>query len=137
MFEHQRPALERRRNMFRRRFLQPMFLCAALLVFGSASATAQEAPYQEVPEAKGPLKPLPTGVIFIKGAEPSSSDRLTPLPEDAGVVKKVFQDRYFGISWTLPPNWTEDVEGPPPSETGAYLLAQLIPTADYKGPHKG
>lgn len=123
--------------MFRRRLLQPIFLCASLLLSPGVAFAQEEGPWQEVPEAKGPLKPLPTGVILVKGAEPSSSDRLTPVPENAGVTKNVFRNRYFGISWTLPDQWDGGPAGPPPSETGIYVLSQLVPSPSFQSPNKG
>lgn len=81
-----------------------------------------------------PLAKVPTGAILVKGAESSASDSVTPVPETATVVHGVFQDPYFGITYTLPSDWTEEDEGPPPSENGRYVLAQIGPPATKDGP---
>jgi len=72
------------------------------------------------PEAK-----VPQGVILVKGAWSSASDSVTPVPEDRSLTNHVFRDRYFGMTYNLPKNWTEEYEGPPPSDSGRYVLAQL------------
>ena len=72
------------------------------------------------PEAK-----VPAGVILVKGAWASASDSITPVPEGQSVVNNVFRDPYFGISYNLPKNWSEQYEGPPPSDSGRYVLAQF------------
>jgi hypothetical protein len=69
--------------------------------------------------------PLPTGVILVKGAVPSSSDRLTPLPEDGTIKEDSYINRYFGLGWPLPAGFREEFKGPPPSDSGTYVLAQL------------
>jgi hypothetical protein len=135
MREHQRPVLKKGRNMFRRTVLQLTFLCAGL-------AAAQTLPPQNSsPDGDSTPLPtvvrLPTDVILVKGAEPSASDRVTPLPEDGSIVKNVFQNRYFGIRYPLPADWTESYKGPPPSDTGAYIFANILPAATFKGPIKG
>jgi hypothetical protein len=83
------------------------------------------------------LTKIPTGVILVKGAWPSASDSVTPVPEGGTVVKDVFSDPYFGITYTLPMDWTQEYEGPPPSETGRYVLAQIGPPDTDKGPVAG
>jgi hypothetical protein len=80
---------------------------------------------------------VPTGVILVKGAWSSASDSVTPLPEDGNVIGNVFDDRYFGITWTLPPDWTEKYKGPPPSDTGRYVLAEIVPSDTFKGAARG
>src|SRR5258706_916592 len=77
---------------------------------------------QLLPDKPGPL---PTGVILIPGAVPSASDRLTPVPEDGSVSEHLYRNRYFGMAWPLPDGWNEQVKGPPPSDRGTYVLAQL------------
>ncbi len=74
-----------------------------------------------------PQKPgaLPTGVILVKGAVPSASDRTTAVPEDGGVTDHAYRNRYFGMTWPLPDGWSEQVKGPPPSDSGQYVLAEL------------
>ena len=47
------------------------------------------------------------------------------------------RDRYFGMSYTLPSDWTEKYKGPPPSESGRYVLAQLRPADTFKGSDRG
>jgi len=79
---------------------------------------------------------VPQGVIIIKGAWASASDSVTPLPEDGTVANGVFTDRYFGMTYPLPPNWIQKHTGPPPSETGSYVLAQVTPGATFKGPSR-
>lgn len=80
---------------------------------------------------------VPSGVILVKGAWSSASDSTTPLPEDGNVTGNVFRDPYFGISWTLPPDWFERYKGPPPSDSGRYVLAEIVPSDSYKGPVRG
>lgn len=78
---------------------------------------------------------VPAGVILVKGAWSSASDSVTPVPEAATVGQNVFNDPYFGISYTLPGDWTQEYEGPPPSENGRYVLAQIGPPETKTGPN--
>jgi hypothetical protein len=84
-----------------------------------------------------PATKVPTGVILVKGAWSSASDLATPLPEGGGVTNNVFSNQYFGMSYALPPDWTEKYKGPPPSESGRYVLAQISTASSYKGPARG
>jgi hypothetical protein len=70
---------------------------------------------------------LPTGVILVKGAWSSASGSATPLTEDGKVVDGVYSNAYFGLSYILLPHWTERFSGPPPSDSGYYVLAQIEP----------
>jgi hypothetical protein len=83
------------------------------------------------------VKKVPEGVILIKGASSSASDTTTPVPEGGNVANHVFSDPYFGMTYPLPPEWTEKYKGPPPSDTGRYVLAQLSPRDTFKGPARG
>lgn len=83
------------------------------------------------------LTKVPTGVILVKGAWASASDSVTPLPEGGTISDGVLTNHYFGISYALPPNWEQKYEGPPPSESGRYVLSQLSPTESFKGPARG
>jgi hypothetical protein len=84
-----------------------------------------------------PLNKVPQGVILVKGAWASASDSVTPLPEGGSVTGNVFNDQYFGMNYTLPPDWTEKYKGPPPSETGRYVLAQITAADTYKASSRG
>ena len=44
---------------------------------------------------------------------------------------------YFGMTYPLPKDWTEKYKGPPPSDTGRYVLAQIRPDVTFKGPARG
>lgn len=46
-------------------------------------------------------------------------------PESGSVVENVYANTYFGLSLQLPPGWTEDFAGPPPSSRGLYVLASI------------
>lgn len=72
-----------------------------------------------------PTVKVPKDVILVKGAWSSASDSVTPLPEGGSFTNGVFSDSYFGMSYTLPAGWTQGYEGPPPSDTGRYVLAQI------------
>jgi hypothetical protein len=80
---------------------------------------------------------VPEGVILVKGAWSSASGSVTPLPEDGSVTNNIFSNQYFGLTYTLPSDWTETYEGPPPSDNGRYVLAQISPADTYKGPIRG
>jgi hypothetical protein len=70
---------------------------------------------------------VPTGVILVKGAWSSASDSVTPVPEGGTVAQGRFSSPYFGITYPLPRDWIQDYEGPPPSGSGRYVLAQIGP----------
>jgi hypothetical protein len=84
-----------------------------------------------------PKTVVPKDTIIVKGAWHSASDSVTPLPEGGAVTNNIFTDQYFGISYPLPPDWTQKYTPPPPSETGAYVLAQMTRSDSYKGEAKG
>jgi hypothetical protein len=75
---------------------------------------------------------VPKGVILVKGAWSSASNAVTPLPEGGSITNGVFSNSYFGITYELPPDWTEKFKGPPPSDTGLYVLAQISPADTFK-----
>ena len=84
-----------------------------------------------------PTTRVPEGVILVKGAWASASDSVTPLPEGGSVINHTFTDQYFGITYPLPTDWEEKYKGPPPSDTGRYVLAQISPGENYSKPNRG
>jgi hypothetical protein len=84
-----------------------------------------------------PQTKVPEGVILVKGAWSSASDSVTPVPEGGSITNNIFSNQYFGIRYALPPGWTEKYKGPPPSDSGRYVLAQIGPADTYKGPTRG
>lgn len=78
----------------------------------------------------GRAKVVPRGVILVQGATASASDTTTPLPEGVVVGAGAVESRYFGFSYRIPAGWTEKVKGPPPSDSGSYVLSLLVPSDD-------
>src|ERR1700733_12310098 len=72
-------------------------------------------------------KKLPTEAILIKGAWSSASDTVTAVPDGGKVTKDVYSNAYFGFTYALSRGWTEKYSGPPPSDSGYYVLAQIRP----------
>jgi hypothetical protein len=89
--------------------------------------------FSENPQAKK----LPTEVILVKGAWSSASDSVTPLPEGGKVANTVYTNQYFGLTYPLSLDWTEKYSGPPPSDSGNYVLAQIRPADTFKGTSRG
>ncbi|MGA8617829.1 MAG: hypothetical protein WB660_04835 [Candidatus Sulfotelmatobacter sp.] len=115
-----------------------------LAVSASLLSWAQSAKLQSTPRNGGdfsdnvqPLAKVPTGVILVKGAWSSASDTVTPLPEGGSIANNVFTDDYFGMTYPLPLDWSEKYKGPPPSDSGRYVLAQISPAATFKGQDRG
>ncbi len=67
----------------------------------------------------------------------SASDSVTPVPEGGNVANNIFTDSYFGMTYPLPSDWAEKYKGPPPSDGGRYVLAEIRPTETFKGPARG
>jgi hypothetical protein len=110
----------------------------------SSIAHAQTSNLENVPEgAPHPpngtesLTKIPTGAILVKGASPSASDSVTPVPENGNVANGVFTDSYFGMRYALPFDWIQEYDGPPPSESARYVLAQIAPPDTDKKPVAG
>lgn len=98
--------------------------CSLLLLFlAAAPALAQRA--------------VPRNTILVKGATSSASDATTPVPEGAMVRAGRLESSYFGFSYRIPPGWTEEVKGPPPSDSGNYVLSLLVPSQKTATSPKG
>jgi hypothetical protein len=115
--------------------LHPLLLLglAALLLARAQDAAQSAGDSSTNPQA---IK-VPTGVILVKGAWSSASDSVTPLPEDGTLANNVYSNQYFGLTYGLSPDWTEKYSGPPPSDSGYYVLAQLRPADTFKGTSRG
>jgi hypothetical protein len=113
----------------------------SLMLLGFSLGVMTQA--QSVPQSGGDFsnnpqaKKLPTDTIFIKGAWASASDSVTPLPEGGRVTGNVYRNPYFGLTYALSPDWTEKYSGPPPSDSGYYVLAQIQPSETFKGATRG
>ncbi|MGA3130266.1 MAG: energy transducer TonB [Terracidiphilus sp.] len=109
-------------------------LLASTPVWGQAApATASSGAGKTEVAAGG----VPKGVILVKGAWWSASDSVTPVPETGKIADNIYRNAYFGIDWTLPKDWTQKYEGPPPSDQGRYVLAEIVPSDSYTGPSHG
>ncbi|MGA9979740.1 MAG: energy transducer TonB [Candidatus Sulfotelmatobacter sp.] len=53
------------------------------------------------------------------------------------MTDNVFHNQYFGMTYTLPLGWTEEYDGPPPSDSGRYVLAEITPVDTHKEPIPG
>jgi hypothetical protein len=84
-----------------------------------------------------PTGKVPSGVILVKGAWFSASDGATPVPEGGQVANNVYSNPYFGLTYPLSRDWIKKYDGPPPSDTGYYVLAQAEPDDNLKGAVRG
>jgi hypothetical protein len=84
-----------------------------------------------------PERKVPAEVILVKGATSSASDSVTPVPEGGSIANNVYANEYFGFSYPLPVDWLQKFEGPPPSDSGRYVLAQIRPADSYQGRSRG
>ncbi len=75
--------------------------------------------------------------IIVKGAWASASDPTTPLPEGGRWAGGGYQNDYFGLTVRFSERWQAGLEGPPPSDSGAYLLAQIVPAGSFKAGRPG
>jgi len=110
--------------------------------FVSSAAAAQTAPAPNGGDisqgSQGqPLIKVPANVILVKGAWSSASDTVTPLPEGGKVSAETYDNPYFGLTLPVPPGWIQKYEGPPPSDSGYYVLAQLRPADPTPGQNAG
>jgi hypothetical protein len=112
--------------------MRPQILLASTVLSVSLIASAQNSPSQQPPANGGdfssvtsPITKVPKDTIIVKGAWSSASDPVTPVPEGSQFTSGVFSNRYFGISYSLPSDWTKNYDGPPPSDSGRYVLAQI------------
>jgi hypothetical protein len=110
-----------------------------LLLLSLASAAAgQTAPPSNGGEfSQGSKVKVPENVILVKGAWSSASDSITPLPEGGQLDPRAYDNRYFGFELPLPKGWIQRYEGPPPSDSGYYVLAQLRPAQTTPGKPRG
>jgi hypothetical protein len=79
-----------------------------------------------------PSAAVPDHTILVKGAWPSASDASTPLPESGRWAGGSYQNDYLGLTLQFSERWQPGLEGPPPSDSGAYTLAQIVPADSFK-----
>jgi len=91
-----------------------VFFAASLLVDAAARGAAQPGP-------------VPAGLILVKGAWSSAAGTFSSLPEDGMFSNGRYENAYFGLEYALGSNWTQRYQGPPPSDSGYYVLAQIEP----------
>lgn len=78
----------------------------------------------------------PAGAV-VKGAWPSATDSMTPLPEAGAISDNAYGSAYFGLTYPLGLDWTQRYEGPPPSDSGYYVLAQIEPANRSRNSNAG
>jgi hypothetical protein len=121
-------------------FLLLVLLCGSLL----AGAQTDDSPAPSPTQTSGDFAvdnpdavKLPKNVILVKGAVPSASDGTTPLPETGTIAEKIYTNPYFGLTFAFPSDWHQKYAGPPPSDSGYYVLTQIEPSKSFKGPAGG
>jgi hypothetical protein len=80
---------------------------------------------------------IPGGVILVKGAWSSATVSAAPLPEGGASSQQTYRNPYFNLNYVFGTEWSQSFEGPPPSESGYYVLAQLEPATGSGGSNSG
>jgi hypothetical protein len=78
-------------------------------------------------EGAAQFGPVPAGVILVKGAWSSAAGASSSLPEDGKIFNGTYDNSYLGLESAIGSNWTQRYQGPPPSDSGYYVLAQIEP----------
>jgi hypothetical protein len=86
-----------------------------------------------VASAPPPPAKVPAGVILVKGAWSSASDSTTPVPEAGKVTARDYHSDYFQLTYPFIEGWQQKFAGPPPSDRGYYVLAQVEPVGEHSG----
>ena len=129
-------AMDSERKLEMRHPRSRMFWLFLYLLLSSA-ATSQTPPPNGGDFSQGSTSRIPDNVILVKGAWSSASDAVTPLPESGQLDARAYENPYFGIELPLPKGWVQKYEGPPPSDSGYYVLAQLRPAQSAPGQPRG
>ena len=68
-------------------------------------------------------------LLLVGGASARADDgaAIDADPEGGAIHDGVYENRYFGVTVPLPAGWTQGLEGPPPSQSGYYVLASFEP----------
>jgi hypothetical protein len=103
-------------------------LCAALCAVLGVGATRA---------SSGDAGRVPDNTLLVKGAWASASDTTTPLPEGGSWAADAYQNDYFGLTLRFTDRWQAGLPGPPPSDSGAYVLAQIVPAERYRAGKPG
>jgi hypothetical protein len=123
-------------------------LCCVVLLWPfsiSLSAQSVAAASREARAARA--KPAPTGTSPASAVATKPSARsaapvtvsVVPVaaPEDGAVINGAYTSKYFSLTYPLPQGWIAGLAGPPPSDTGYYVLSSFKPGANFKGTSKG
>jgi hypothetical protein len=99
-----------------------------LLLLSSACCVPAQRPSGLLPGER------PAATLTASDVAKSSDDPNIAEPESGTVAGGTYDNKYFALSYPLPPNWTEAVKGPPPSDVGYYVLHsfKLPQAADSK-----
>jgi len=132
-------------GLFAVRLFAARFCCYIVLAFSASLLASGQSPKPQNPPRNGgdfsdnvqPGAKVPKDVILVKGAWSSASDSVTPVPEGGSLANNIFTNEYFGVTYGLPSDWIEKYKGPPPSDSGRYVLMQLRPGETFKGPARG
>lgn len=73
---------------------------------------------------------LPPGPPPHAGEAQGAGMSQMPLPEDGRVLGGIYVNDYFDLSYPLPEGWTEGLQGPDPSDSGYYVLSELVPQSE-------
>jgi hypothetical protein len=86
-------------------------------------------------DSPAPTSPavVPAGVILVKGAWSSASDSTTPVPEGGKATDREYHSGYFHLTYPFAAGWKQKFAGPPPSDRGYYVLAQIEPADAHSG----
>jgi hypothetical protein len=103
----------------------------------SAGAGVDQVPATSSADNAAESTKVPENTILVKGAWPSASDTITPLPEGGHFVQGSYRNEYFGVDFPFSDHWQKGLEGPPVSDSGYYVLAQIVPADSVKSERPG
>lgn len=112
-----------------------------LLVAGMAGVSAPGRGSEDIASppvnTANPSQRVPENTLIVKGAWSSASDSVTPLPEGGKFVIGSYHNEYFGLDFPFSDRWQKGFEGPPVSDSGYYVLAQIVAADNAKADKPG
>lgn len=112
-----------------------------IIVSLAAFAVGQNAPKPPAGNAQAPTpgddptvpRPKISATVLDRDPHPAIAGASAPVPEEGEVAQNAYSNKYFGINFALPSDWTEGYKGPRPSNSGYYVLASLKPRGELNG----